>query len=93
MNELRLCEIREIEFSQHTINNNRKEINIFHKWFDGINDTCEFPVQYAIVEDNEGKIKKISIEQFEIRFLTKDEISKIKREEIFESITEMFGDK
>jgi hypothetical protein len=67
--ELRKCEIEEIQ--KHNRHNAVIELEIcfFHKWFDGLSCYKEMPEQFAIVEMNDGNIKKISIEDYKIRFI------------------------
>lgn len=89
---LRHCEIQKIEFSNRE-NSNPKKICLFHKWFDGLNDTFEVPRQYAIVEHHNGKVEQISIEEYSIRFLTKAEIERLHRKETNKAIDHMFGEK
>ena len=70
---LRHCEIQKIDFSNHE-NSNPKKICLFHKWFDGLNNTFEVPRQFAILENQDGNIEQVCIEEYKIRFLKKNEI-------------------
>lgn len=69
--DLRYCEIE----SNFNGLSDSKEVVRFHKWFDGHNEFKDVPEQFAVIENENGFINKISIENYKIRFLSSSEVS------------------
>lgn len=40
----------------------------FHKWFDGLSQDLKEPIQYAIVEFEDGSVSQIDINIWKIKF-------------------------
>ena len=78
--DLRKCEIQAKRSSNTNRGNEKKtekEICYFHKRYDGVNKSSNLSEQFAFVESLEnGTISNISIESYNIRFLSHDENSK-----------------
>ncbi len=84
MSELRRCEIE--SYLHLNTGKSEKQIGLFHKWFDGINEFNDSPEQFAIIEFEDGFTRQISIKKYRIRFFSYEENNKYFLDQLSESI-------